>query len=196
MGKLANRLGMRRSLILGSLVAGITLAAVPLLPRMLYTWNAPKAVAIASTSVVYCMHTCAMLTAGTGAMGMTSNLCAQHPRRSGALNGAVALTDGIGKMIGPALAAPIFALAISSPPPAGSQALTGADTHGDVQSDAQSTIAQSTIPLAFFCALGALFVALGAAGALLPSSVDGVNPKSSSTSTSRSQAFSRLQEES
>jgi MFS family permease len=188
MGKLANRLGMRQAFIYGSIVAGVTLAAVPCVPRMFYATDsaidASKAAAIASTSVIYCLHTCAMLTAGTGAMGMSANLCAQHPQRSGALNGAVALSDGFGKMLGPALAAPLFAMAISKPEslepvPAGLQALTGAN-------------AQSSVPLAFFCVLGGLFVALGAAAALLPTSVDGVDRSTSATS----RTFRRLHEES
>jgi hypothetical protein len=117
-------------------------------------------------------------------MGMTANLCARHPRRSGALNGAVALTDGFGKMIGPALVAPLFALAISPSP----------QTHAaaNAASQTRSGDAPSIAPLAFFCALGGLFVALGAAGCLLPSSVDGVD----SSGTRGSQAFRQLQEES
>ena len=116
---------------------------------------------------------------------MSANLCGQHPRRSGALNGAVALSDGFGKMLGPALAAPLFAMAISKPEsleplPAGLQALTGAN--------AQSSV----VPLAFFCVLGGLFVAVGAAAALLPTSVDGVDRSTSATS----RTFRRLHEES
>lgn len=111
---------------------------------------------------------------------MSANLCARYPKRSGALNGAVALTDGVGKMIGPALAAPIFAAAISSSSPrTGLRASSGVDG------------AQSSTPLFFFSALGGLFIALGAAGALLPNSVDGVDR---STSTSRSKMFRRLDE--
>ena len=117
-------------------------------------------------------------------MGMSANLCARHPRRSGALNGAVALTDGVGKMIGPALAAPIFAAAISSSSPH-----AGGGPHASPEVDVG---AQGSTPLFFFCALGGLFVALGAAGALLPTSVDGVDR---TTTTSSSEAFRRLEEE-
>ena len=45
---------------------------------------------------------------------MTTSLCARYPDRSGALNGVVAMTEGVGKMLGPACAAPLFAWAIST----------------------------------------------------------------------------------
>ena len=56
------------------------------------------------------------LCATTGVVGMTSSLCARFPERSGALNGMVTMTEGVGKMLGPACAAPLFAWAISRRP--------------------------------------------------------------------------------
>lgn len=61
MGKVATRLGMRRAYIYGSLAAGAALAAVPVLPRLLYaSGHARRASAIACTSVIYCVYTCSM----------------------------------------------------------------------------------------------------------------------------------------
>jgi len=152
MGKLPNRLGLRRSFVIGCTLAGASLVLVPFVPHVLPR-HAPRGAPIALASLFYCIHTSGMLLAGTGIVGVTSNLCARHANRSGALNGMVALLEGIGKMLGPALAAPSFAAAISAWPAAG--ALNGA--------------------VLVFAVLAALFVAFGVAGAWLPSSVEVVD---------------------
>lgn len=151
MGKLCNRMGTRTSFSTGCYVAGVCLILVPLLPLALPA-AAPRPASIALISFVYCVYGCSMLTAGTGAVGMTTNLCARHPERSGSLNGAVALAEGCGKGLGPAIAAPLFAVAIASRP-------------------ANSTAGPSGAILVFG-AFALLFVGLGLGGALLPRSVD------------------------
>jgi len=45
-------------------------------------------------------------------------LCARDPQRNGLLNGIVALTEGVGKMLGPALCAPALAWGLSARPAA------------------------------------------------------------------------------
>ena len=49
-----------------------------------------------------------MLVAATGIVSNGNLLCAQHPQRVGALNGIVSFTEGIGKMLGPAITAPVL----------------------------------------------------------------------------------------
>jgi len=72
----------------------------------------------AAAAVLYSMQSSAMLLAGTSLISMSNVLCARDPQRSGSLNGVVAFMEGIGKMLGPALCAPLLAWALSSRPAA------------------------------------------------------------------------------
>jgi len=72
----------------------------------------------AAAAAVYAVQSSAMLLGGTSLVSMSNVLCARDPSRSGALNGIVAFTEGIGKMLGPALAAPLLAIALSTRPAA------------------------------------------------------------------------------
>ena len=76
----------------------------------------PRAVSIALAATIYCVYMSALLLAGTGIVGVTSNLCAGYPERSGSLNGVIAMFEAMGKGTGPAVGAPIFAAAVSSRP--------------------------------------------------------------------------------
>lgn len=95
---------------------------------------------------------CLIASTFSGVVAMTTTLCAGFPERSGQLNGVVAMTEGIGKMAGPAIAAPVFAWAIARMP--GSTIPDGAQL--------------------VFIGFGAVFVGLALLGTLLPHEMDSV----------------------
>ena len=132
MGPLANRLGMRKTFIVGCVVAGLAFVLLCLVPQPMQeggeemgsgfvapaadSVRPPRAVSIALAATIYCVYMSALLLAGTGIVGVTSNLCAGYPERSGSLNGVIAMFEAMGKGTGPAVGAPIFAAAVSSRP--------------------------------------------------------------------------------
>jgi MFS family permease len=115
LGRLVRRLGLFRALVLGLAAAGAVVVAFPLVPLIgsVQPWQRAAAV-----SLVYAVHQSSMLMAGTALVSMSNLLCAREPQRSGAINGYVAFAEGIGKMLGPALLAPMLAWALSARPAA------------------------------------------------------------------------------
>ncbi|KAL1499936.1 hypothetical protein AB1Y20_012618 [Prymnesium parvum] len=147
MGRVVHWMGQRRALMAGCAVSGVTLCVLPQVGGL---GEGPSAVYVmAAAAAVYGVTTCAMLTAGTGVIAMTTSLCARC-ERSGQLNGVVAMTEGVGKMLGPACAAPIFAWAIAARPAAA---------------------APSGAMMVFF-GFGAVLLGLALVGTFLPEDID------------------------
>ena len=111
MGQVVKHMGEAKAIQLGSLVAAVALTFIPFL-RML----PPTVVRVILAAILHSISQCAMLTSTTGALAGANHEFERYPELKGTLNGLVATIEGVGKLLGPALAAPLFAALVGARP--------------------------------------------------------------------------------
>eukprot|EP00967_Tisochrysis_lutea_P103691 scaffold156745_cov32-Tisochrysis_lutea.AAC.4 len=116
MGRLVES-DIRLSLVVAPFAAAVFVLAIPMLAA------STKLVASIFSTILLSLTHNAILTGVTAAISASNTACEACPRHINALSGIVVQAEAVGKMLGPAFFAPLFAAAIamrplySEPPP-------------------------------------------------------------------------------
>ena len=108
MGRFIRRFGVRfamRSMLLASTVAFALMAPVV---RAADAGGTRPVAAAAAAVLLQAAANVAAVTAGTATFAATNNACARFPARKGAISGMHVTCESVGKMLGPAVGAPLL----------------------------------------------------------------------------------------
>ena len=169
LGPTVRRIGVRRSLVWSSLLTPLPMLAIPTMAILPGSVTLAGRIAL-SAILMAAVNNLALL--GITAAASASNNCfACYPERVGALNGVTGFVETIGKLLGPAVGAPLYAWLINTAPAEGRPLpLSGA--------------------FLTFALLALLLVIVAIAAGLLPRTIDGsARAENSSTTITAAKAF-------
>ena len=112
-GPFVERLGPRKSITWGS---GSCAVALLILPFVRFIAVSHETLTIVSASMLHALLVMSMVLSMTACLTANTNMFAYHPQIKGNLNGIVAMIEAIGKLLGPAIFAPLLAYLIGAFP--------------------------------------------------------------------------------
>ena len=132
-------------------------------------YSAAPPAGLVACALLAAMSNASSGTASTASFAATNNAAAAFPERSGSLVGALVTFEAIGKMLGPALGAPLLSslLATLTPETPSLEQLSGGNAADPLAADAWANGASATFGV--FAAAACLF---GTAALALPRAVD------------------------
>ena len=105
--RLVRKLGIKRMVLLIAVVQAAALLLMPLSQVFL-----PPVARLPVLASLYAANACCNATGAVVAITATNKSSVRHPKRKGTINGVATTMESIGKGIGPALGASLFALAL------------------------------------------------------------------------------------